>query len=66
MKSYRRKYRGYWIKVDLEGETYTASIWISGHPEEKKDICSAFSAGLAEREAEIQIDKTLSFGGVLT
>ncbi len=66
MRSYRRKYRGYWIKVAKDGEIYTALLWISGHPEVKLFATQdAFSAGLAEAKAESRIDKTLSFGGVL-
>lgn len=65
MKPYRRKYRGYWILIEGGEGYYTAKIWIAGHPEDKKEICSAFSAGLAEAYAESEINKTLSFGGVL-
>ncbi len=66
MKPYRRKYRGYWILVEKDGDTYTALLWISGHPEVKLFATQdAFSAGLAEAKAESRIDKVLSFGGVL-
>jgi len=57
---YRRKYRGYWIQIDLEGETYTASGWIFGHPETKKDICSAFEAAIAEKAAKEDIDEWIA------
>lgn len=67
MNLYKRKYRGYWILIKKEGETYTALLWISGHPEVKLvAVQDAFSASLAERLAELKIDKTLSLSGVLS
>jgi len=67
MKLYKRKYRGYWILIEKEGETYTALLWICGHPEVKLvAVQNAFSASLAERLAELKIDKTLSLSGVLS
>jgi len=66
MIAYRRKYRGYWIKVESEGKEYTPTIWISGHMSLKERLDPAYSAGLAERQAELEIDKILSIGGVLS
>lgn len=67
MKLYQRKYRGYWILIEKELDTYSALLWICGHPEVKLvAVQDAFSASLAEREAEIKIDKTLSISGVLS
>ena len=66
MKAYRRKYRGYWIKVELKEKEYIPTIWISGHLFLKEHLDPAYSAGLAERQAELHIDKILYGGGVLT